>query len=218
MNARSDFANNPLDFAIQQRLKALLDLQGILQRQQLPQEQLKLVRDQVSALAPAPKPASQPLATFPPQTLPSYSPPAAPTPPSQAVQQAMSQPNLASLLNPATLATLIKTTANRQQATPPPAAAAAAASLLSQVQSQVQPASSTPQPSATPVASENPLIASLRARGLLPPSTGTPPSATPPGLPFMIPGQLGFTPPAPTPQGSTDVSIHVHLSTASIKM
>ncbi|QKX64318.1 uncharacterized protein TRUGW13939_11492 [Talaromyces rugulosus] len=207
MNARSDFANNPLDFAIQQRLKALLDLQGILQRQQLPQEQLKLVRDQVSALAPAPKPASQPLANFP-QTLPAYPPPAAPTPPSQAVQQALSQPNLAALLNPTTLASLIKTTANRQQATPPPAAA--------NILSQVQPAS-TPQPSATPIASENPLIASLRARGLLP-ASGTPPTATPTGLPFIIPGQVGFTPPAPTPQGSTDVSIHVHLSTASIKI
>jgi pre-mRNA cleavage complex 2 protein Pcf11 len=212
MNARTDFANNPLDSAVQQRLKALFDLQGILQHQKLPQEQLKLVRDQVSALAPAPKPVSQPLANFP-QTLPAYSnpsiqPPAAPTPPPQAVQQAMSQPNLAALLNPATLANLIKTTANRPQATPPPTVA----SILSQAQPV-----STPQRSVTPVTSENPLIASLRARGLLP-STSTPPTATPSGLPFIIPGQLGFTPPAPTPQGSADVSTHVHLSTASIKM
>src|ERR1700754_4025461 len=55
-SARTDFANNPLDTSIQQRLKALLDLQNILQRQQLPQDQLRLIREQVSQLTPAAPP------------------------------------------------------------------------------------------------------------------------------------------------------------------
>ncbi|OKL59084.1 hypothetical protein UA08_05838 [Talaromyces atroroseus] len=186
-SARADFANNPFDIAVQQRLKALLDLQSILQRQQLPPDQLKLVRDQVSALAPA--------STFPPAITATLPPQQAATP----------QPNLATLLNPNTLAGLLQATANRQQPTPPPA--------LASNLSQLQP-SSTPQ-----AAAENPLIASLRARGLLPPvsATGTPPAATPFNLPLIIPGQ---TPPVsvPTPQNASDITINVHLSTASIKI
>ncbi|KAH8704263.1 putative mRNA cleavage factor complex component Pcf11 [Talaromyces proteolyticus] len=215
LSARSDFATNPLDFAIQERLKALLDLQGILQRQQLPPEQLRLVRDRVSTLAPSSKPIFQPapnLPTVPPYTNSPVPPPTVSIPPSQPIQQSMPQPNLAALLNPGTLANLLKTTANRQQPTPPP--------VVSGLLSQAQPAS-TPQPaSATHAPSENPLIASLRARGLLPPVpiTGTPPSTTSFNLPFIVPGQVTYTPPVPTPQNATDVNINVHLSTASIKI
>jgi pre-mRNA cleavage complex 2 protein Pcf11 len=189
-SARADFATNPFDVAIQQRLKALLDLQGILQRQQLPPDQLKLVRNQVSALAPAPKPAA-----FPP-VIPAPLP--LPLPPQAATPQPQPQPNLAALLNSNTLAGLLQATATRQQPTPPPALASSLASSLA----------------STPQAAESPLIASLRARGLLP-ATGTPPT-TAFNLPLIIPGQ---TPPAvPTPQLTSDITINVHLSTASIKM
>lgn len=201
--ARAEFAANPFDVSIQQRLKALLDLQAILQRQQLPPDQLKLVRDQVSALAP-PKPAAAQPYSHPSVPIPNIS-----TPPTQPIPQATPQPNLAALLNPNTLASLIQATANRQQSTPTPAVAG--------IIPQIQP-SATPQPAATPVA-ENPLIASLRARGLLPPvpSTGTPPAGTSFSLPLLVPGQ---TPPAlvSTPQSTTDITINVHMSTASIKM
>ncbi|KAE8350746.1 hypothetical protein BDV28DRAFT_150630 [Aspergillus coremiiformis] len=206
--ARSDFANNPLDPSIQQRLKALLDLQGILQRQELTQEQLKLVRDQVSALAP------KPAITVPPTLAPVIQ---AVSTPSMAIPpvQAMSQP-LQQLLNPGTLAELIKTTAVRQQPTPPPQAQ----NILPQV-----PSSATPQP---PVTSnpENPLIAALRARGLLPSASATPTtSATPPsnlasGFPFIVPGQVRYTPPVPTPQAieTSNVQVNVQMNTASIKI
>lgn len=214
MTARSEFANNPLDFAVQQRLKALLDLQGILQRQELPQEQLKLVRDQVSALAPTSGPQLSSLPPSLPALLNTAGPsPSVSTPPSHSIPPATPQPNLQGLLNSSTLAGLIKATANRQQPTPPPAVA----NILSQVQS-----ASTPQSaSATPVASENPLIASLRARGLLPSATGTPPAVPgQPSLPFIIPGQVQYTPPVATPQAppSTEITINVHMSTPSIKM
>ncbi|GAM40670.1 hypothetical protein TCE0_039r13197 [Talaromyces pinophilus] len=202
--ARAEFAANPFDVSIQQRLKALLDLQAILQRQQLPPDQLKLVRDQVSALAP-PKPA----AAAQPYSHPNVPIPNISTPPTQPIPQATSQPNLAALLNPNTLASLIQATANRQQSTPPPAVAG--------IIPQIQP-SATPQPAATPVA-ENPLIASLRARGLLPPvpSTGTPPTGTSFSLPLLVPGQTPLAS-VSTPQSTTDITINVHMSTASIKI
>ncbi|KKA16784.1 mRNA cleavage factor complex component Pcf11 [Rasamsonia emersonii CBS 393.64] len=213
--ARTDFANNPLDVAVQQRLKALLDLQGILQRQELPQDQLKLVRDQVSALAPASRPVSQPPSNFPQNlsAVPTTAghPQAIPTPPTQAIPQQTPQPNLQQLLNPGTLAELIKATANRQQPTPPPAA---------NIHPQVQ-QTSTPQPSAaTPATPESTLIANLRARGLLPPVTSTPPASSPFNLPLIVPGQIRYTPPVSNPQVSTtpDITINVQMSTASIKI
>ncbi|KAL1846373.1 mRNA 3' end processing factor [Paecilomyces lecythidis] len=213
--ARSDFANNPLDPSVQQRLKALLDLQGILQRQELPQEQLRLVRDQVSRLAP-PKPAAPPVppvapVSSVPQTLPIF-----PSAPAQSLASQLQQPNLQQLLNPGTLAELIKATTNKQQPTPPPQAP----NPFPQV-----PAVSTPQPpAASTAAPENPLIASLRARGLLPPlpsTTATPPVAPVfPNLPLIIPGQVRYTPPVSTPQlpAASDMTISVQMSTASIKI
>lgn len=210
--ARTDFANNPLDPSVQQRLKALLDLQAILQRQELPQDQLRLVRDQVSALAPS-KATPQPTPTLPP-SLPPAPPPAVSTPPTHSVPQQIQPPNL-QWLNPGTLAELIKATGNRQQPTPPP--------QPPNPFPQVQP-TTTPQPSsAAPATSDNPssLIAALRARGLLPPATSTL-QATPafPNLPFILPGQVRYTPPVSTPQTSTpsDITISVQMSTASIKM
>ncbi|KAL4743221.1 hypothetical protein BDV11DRAFT_179242 [Aspergillus similis] len=202
--ARTEFANNPLDPSVQQRLKALLDLQGIMQRQQLTPEQLKLVRDQVSALAPKPSiPAAQPA----PSHIPVTSAPTIATPP---VAQSFSQP-LQQLLNPGTLAELIKATAARQQPTPP------------QVPSVPQlPVSSTPQiPSSAP---ENPLIAALRAKGLLPASSAPPggsiPSPTAGAFPFIVPGQVRYTPPVPTPQAvsTAEVQVNVQMNTASIKI
>ena len=49
--AKSDFAKNPLDIATQEKLKALLDLQGILKSQQLPPEAIRLIKDQVTTLS-----------------------------------------------------------------------------------------------------------------------------------------------------------------------
>ncbi|KAL2001122.1 hypothetical protein VTN02DRAFT_2208 [Thermoascus thermophilus] len=210
--ARTDFANSPLDPSVQQRLKALLDLQAILQRQELPQDQLKLVRDQVSALAPS-KPTPQPTQTLPPN-LPAVPPPGVSTPPTHSIPQQIQPPNLQQLLNPGTLAELIKATGNRQQPTPPP--------QPSNPFPQVQP-TTTPQPSSAAPATSD-LISALRARGLLPPVTSatSTPQASPafPNLPFILPGQVRYTPPVPTPQTSTssDITINVQMSTASIKI
>lgn len=184
---------------MQQRLKALLDLQSILQRQQLPQEQLKLIRDQVSQLAPVPKVVPQPTPSLPPVA---PTPPVA-TPPTQPVSNPSIPPNLQSLLNSNTLADLIKATSSRQRPTPPP----------QPQQTFPAPQPSTAQAPAAPVTSENPLIASLRARGLLPPATAAPAPAAPeiPHLPFILPGQSGFN------QSNTP-STNIQMTSASIRM
>jgi pre-mRNA cleavage complex 2 protein Pcf11 len=199
--ARTNFANSPFDPASQARLKALLDLQGILQNQQLTPDQLKLVRDQISAMAASNTVPNVPVAAPPvPVPAPVSTPPAQPS----------SQP-LQNLLNSSTLADLIKATANRQQPTPPPQIPNAFPTMP-----QI-PVSSTPQPA------ENPLIAQLRARGLLP-SHSAPPamssSGTPPmggSMPFYMPGQPLSTPPAPTPPQAGAASM-VPMKTAFMKL
>ncbi|GIJ84175.1 hypothetical protein Asppvi_003015 [Aspergillus pseudoviridinutans] len=208
--ARSDFANNPLDPSVQQRLKALLDLQGILQRQELTQEQLRLVRDQVSALTPK-STLSAPQSV--PPTIPVMPAPSMATPPTQTLSQPLQQ-----LLNPGTLAELIKATAARQQPTPPP--------QVHSILPQMPIASSTPQPAAMPT-TENPLIAALRARGLLPPASAPPAPTTAPSsnlasaFPLIVPGQVRFSTPVPTmPQASnpSSITVNVQMNTASIKI
>lgn len=207
--ARGDFANNPLDPSVQQRLKALLDLQGILQRQQLTQEQLKLVRDQVSALAPKPPPILATPQVVPP-TIPAVSAPSINTPQTQPISQPLQQ-----LLNPGTLADLIKATAARQQSTPPPQAA--------KIMPQLPIINSTPQPAVTPTP-ENPLIAALKARGLMSGGSAVPTAAPAPNLasafPLIVPGQVRYTPSVqvPQPAASSEVSMDVQMNTASIKM
>ncbi|EAW07988.1 putative mRNA cleavage factor complex component Pcf11 [Aspergillus clavatus NRRL 1] len=207
--ARADFANNPLDPSVQQRLKALLDLQGILQRQELTQEQLKLVRDQVSALTP--KPAVSTPQAIPP-VIPVIPTPNMAIPPTQTLSQPLQQ-----LLNPGTLAELIKATAARQQPTPPP--------QISSILPQMPMNTSTSQPATGPAA-ESPLIAALRARGLLPPasappaSTAVPSSNIGPAFPFIVPGQVRYTPPVSMPQvpNSSTMTVNVQMNTASIKI
>ena len=215
--ARADFARNPLEPSIQQRLKALLDLQSILQRQQLPEDQLKLIRDQVSQLSAA-APAPRPVSSMPAPSIPAPAPAPVITnpPPPVPTPQAALPANLQAFFNPSTLAELIRATTNAQTRTPPPP--------MPHPVTQPNPAPiSAPASTAPAAAAENPLIASLRARGLLPPpATGAPPitPTPPPNLPFIIPGQAGFTAPTPSipPVQPVDVKINVQMSSASIRM
>ncbi|KAJ6171603.1 hypothetical protein N7470_000670 [Penicillium chermesinum] len=205
-SARDDFSKQPHDPMAQQRLRSLLDLQNILQHQQLSLEQRKAIRDQLSALA-IPRQAPQTFAPPPPAPVPSAPAPVS-TPPAQTTSQPLQQ-----LLNPATLAELIKKTSVNQQPTPPPQIPAALPSMP-QVHPNVAPSV------------ENPLIAALRARGLLPsasappmmaPSNNTPPTAG--ALPFFIPGQLQSTPvPMPQAPAMNGSSSSVPMNTASMKI
>ncbi|KAJ5145669.1 uncharacterized protein N7515_000233 [Penicillium bovifimosum] len=208
VSAKKDFANSPFNPVSQQRLKALVDLQAILQTQQLSPEQLKLVRDQVSALA-ASRPPSVPPIAGPSGSAVSTPPVIPPAPPvSQPFQQ---------LLNSGTLAGLIKATASRQQPTPPPQMPAALPQMP-----QIPQQGNTPQPAAQ----ENPLIAALRARGLLPggptPSSLTPSTSTPvPGrttLPFILPNGMQVTPPAPSQTPIAANGSGVPMKSAAMKI
>ncbi|KND92467.1 Uncharacterized protein C4G9.04c [Tolypocladium ophioglossoides CBS 100239] len=48
---KAEFSHNPHDVSVQNRLRALLDLQGVLQRQSLPADQLELIKNKVTELA-----------------------------------------------------------------------------------------------------------------------------------------------------------------------
>lgn len=99
--AKKRFAENPFDEEGQKRLKALLDLQGIIQTQQLPPAQLAMVKDQLYKLAnPSPPPQSVPMTQLhaAPVSMPPQGPSLAqilaaklhnfvPTPPSQPIPQ-----------------------------------------------------------------------------------------------------------------------------------
>jgi pre-mRNA cleavage complex 2 protein Pcf11 len=179
--SRSDFAQNPYDNTIQTRLKALLDLQSILQNQKLPPEQLAQVRDQVTKLSTAARP-----------------PPAqAPVPiPVPVTQQPLQHPTLASLLGQGGLAALLARSASAtpQIPTPPTQVAVPIRSpqpQYTQPSSQVVPPAAPPTQAATPDPTS--LLERLRAAGMLPATpaaTSTPPIPTsalsgtvPPGFP-----------------------------------
>jgi pre-mRNA cleavage complex 2 protein Pcf11 len=65
---KAEFAQDPLDTSKQTRLKALLDLQTIIQSQDMPQEQLMIIRDRVAELAVKVRPQQQPAAVAAPST------------------------------------------------------------------------------------------------------------------------------------------------------
>ncbi|KAI2788377.1 hypothetical protein POX_e06392 [Penicillium oxalicum] len=221
--ARNDFASAPFDPTTQQRLKALLDLQTIMRNQQLTPDQLRLVQDQISAFRPqssstsyaaphapsAPSHNSSAAISTPLAAAPVAPVAATPTPPQQPVSQ-----SLQNLLNSRTLAELIKNTAIRQQPTPPPAMP-----QMPQLPQVPPPMPSTG--SSTPLP-DNPLIAALRSRGILPPASAPPTMGQPPAgkgeaLPFLIPGGMRSTPSAPTPISMAASSV-VPMTTASMKI
>lgn len=208
--ARAEFAANPYDTAIQTRLKALLDLQSILKSQQLPPDQIQLIRDQVAQLSPPPRPSS----VAPPPIL------VAPLPPTQnpGVQQ---PPNLQALLSSNALADLLASAARAQQTT----------SITSNATIPVQqPQVQTPQPPnprvSGPPGGEISLLAQLRASGLLPPAGNTPINGSlpppPPQFSFSLPTQNVPNPLALTANMARpalmEVRNDVQLTSASVKM
>ncbi|KAA6409587.1 MAG: mRNA cleavage factor complex component Pcf11 [Lasallia pustulata] len=212
--ARAEFAANPFETAIQTRLKALLDLQSILESQQLPPDQIQLIRDQVAQLSPPPRPSSvAPSQNAPPPVLA-----AVPPPQSSGVQQ---PPDLQALLSSNALADLLASAARAQQ-TPniPPNAA------IPMQQRQAQ----TPQPSNPPISAppsgESSLLAQLRASGLLPYPGNTPAAGSVPPPPPQFPSSLptpNMQNPLVLPSGmsrpaQTEVRNDVQLTSASVKI
>lgn len=194
---RAEFSQNPHDASLQNRLKALLDLQGVLQRTSLPPDQLELIKTKVTELAavtmratPAQNSTPTP-ALVPPQAHPapapsaSVTPSAAPAGPFQAPQV-----TLDSLLGPGALAALLaRQSATPQNTTPNPPYNSSAIRSPPPAQAELP---KPPAPAPTPAAPGNPLdlLEKLRQAGLLP-STGTPPNGgTPVPPPAAFPPNL----------------------------
>jgi pre-mRNA cleavage complex 2 protein Pcf11 len=208
--ARNEFAATPWEPAIQQRLKALLDLQTIVTNQQLPPDQMQLIQTQVAQLSSAQKlalPTPAPIPAPAPAPLPVAAPPAP------------QQPDLQALFSSNALAGLLASAAKAQQApvTPP----------VHQI--QLPPSLLPPQPfiNATPgpASGGNSLIASLRAAGMLPPTSTTPTN----GAVNAAPAPFGYPPLPPTLQTPPMPSVtlpasymkqqnDVQLTSASLKM
>ncbi|KAI0181359.1 hypothetical protein GGR52DRAFT_31955 [Hypoxylon sp. FL1284] len=183
-------ARSPHDPSVQTRLKALLDLQTILQTQNLPQDQLVLVKNRIAELAvniraaPAQAPTSTPT----------------PQPPSVAVAPPPPAPKISldSLFGAGTLATLMA----RNSSTPKPSAPPAAVPTPPLRQAELpKPAAAhpAPPPSSDPLA----LMNMLRQAGILPPATPATNAAavphTTPFLPFPIPGSIAGMAPVQLP-------------------
>ncbi|KAI0137302.1 hypothetical protein BJ170DRAFT_678153 [Xylariales sp. AK1849] len=179
---KAEFARNPQDPSILERLRALLDLQSMLQARNVPQDQLVPIKNQIAGLAvtirappaqpPTPVPIPQPVAVAPP-------PAAAP------------KVSLDSLLGSGALAALLARGSATPQAStpqPPPASVAIRPPPPQRVDLQQ---SATPAP-ADPMA----LLGMLRNAGMLPAAI---PSAAAPALtPSITPSvHMPFRPPVP---------------------
>ncbi|KAF2154736.1 hypothetical protein K461DRAFT_291655 [Myriangium duriaei CBS 260.36] len=125
--AKVDFATNPFDNSIQQRLKALLDLQMIMKTQQLPPDALNAIKAQVSSLSAASRPAATP-ANFTPQPAPQpWQPPNAAPAPIHTPQNLLHafqpppppQPGALPAFAPGALEALLASTANGQKPSTP---------------------------------------------------------------------------------------------------
>ena len=205
--SKQAFAQNPLDSNIQQRLKALLDLQTILQRQTVAPDQIDLIRSQVAQLSKA---AQQPRASLPVH-VPSPAPVA--TPPIPAVQQL----SLDTLLGPGALAALRARQSITPQVPTPPMQNAVP--IRSPVTKSLQESQYNPPPATTasvPTPGTNSLLERLRAAGMLP---GTPAGSSTPTLASGFPTALAVNNPlniSRTPLAH--IPNYVVLKPASLKM
>lgn len=216
---RAEASQNPHDAGVQTRLRALLDLQRIVQSTSLPQDQLELIKTQVTELAavtlratsvqnssPASAPPSLQQQHMPPQAAPSsVASAAAPAPAAQAPV------TLDALLGPGALATLMARQSS-QNSTPNPPAAAAIRS----------PPPAQPAPYAAPPAQaqqSSSLLDQLRQAGLLP--SATPTNATPvaPPPPMIPPNIASLLAPQKTANGWAGLQVPSRrgLDTASLQ-
>lgn len=198
--SKIEWSQRPSDTSIGTRLKALLDLQTILQNQTLPPEQITQIKQQVEQLSQA----SQATAMSQPSHAPN--PPPAPV---VAPQIPAAQPSLSSLLGPGALAALLA----RSSATPQPAAPQIRSPQPPQVQPFYQPPPAN-VPAITPVPNASSLLDSLRAAGLLGSSVPLAPNSMPG---FPPPPFLG-TPPNNSRTALAEIPNDVVLKPTSLKM
>jgi pre-mRNA cleavage complex 2 protein Pcf11 len=193
---KAEFAQSPDDASIRTRLKALLDLQSILQGQNLPQDQLALVKNQVAELAVKIRVPSMQRPTPPSAPVPQYQPPpAASVVPPQVSATPQAPVTIDALLGKGALAALL----NRQPSTPQistPTIPFTGVAIRSpppqrvELPNMIAPTPPPPLVAAPPAPAMDPLalLAGLRQAGILP--------AAPPAT---VSGQKPFIPGLPVP-------------------
>ncbi|KAI9155389.1 DNA replication ATPase [Paramyrothecium foliicola] len=195
---RVEFSHNPHDASIQNRLKALLDLQGVLQHTSLPPDQLELIKNKVTELAAVtmranPAQTSTPVpAPVPPQVHPVSAPSASVTPSAApAGPFAAPQVTLDSLFGAGALAALMaRQSATPQSSTPnPPYASAAIRSPPPVHVEAVKPPAPAPAPAA-PAPNPLGLLDQLRKAGLIPAAASPANGASPIPPPAAFPANL----------------------------
>ncbi|KAH0490077.1 hypothetical protein TgHK011_001561 [Trichoderma gracile] len=205
---RAEFSQNPHDGGVQSRLKALLDLQNVLQHSSLPPDQLELIKNKVTELAavtmraplgrnsatatpPVPAPA-----TAPPLALPVHPPSASVTPTPVPAAQPAAPVTLDQLLGQGAMAALLGMQAATSQNTtpqPPFAGVPIRSPPMNHTEppkAAAMPPAMPPAPAAAPAPNALSLVEQLRAAGMLPPATPTnvpapsqaPAAAPPPSL------------------------------------
>ncbi|KAI9834495.1 MAG: hypothetical protein M1826_002649 [Phylliscum demangeonii] len=238
--AQAEFAANPYDHGVQQRLKALLDLQTILHSQHLPPDQIQLIRNQVAQLSPESPAEFQPA---PASTMHYPMPPvAAPVAGSLPEPVPRVQESVASILPPNALAALLASaTASRA---PPLSPIPSSQPTIPVTQTHHYPSLPRPAPAPAPTVAPPPpdgssLLASLRAAGMLPGGTAastSPNAATSSAaalsylkLPFSAPAQAGRLPgangansapenPAESRYLKADIPSDLRLTSAALKI
>ena len=214
--ARAEFAATPWELAIRQRLKALLDLQTILKNQQLPPDQIQLIQNQVAQLSASSRPATVAPTPAPAPVSVSVPPPSItlPPPPKQQsdLQALLSSNALADILASATKVPQVSQTTSVPH--------------IPFGQASVPPSQPSINATSTSAGSQSSLIASLRAAGMLPPTTTMPINgalnASQPLFQYSTPQPTIHTPPTqsinPAQPSSLERHNNVQLTSASLKM
>lgn len=233
---RAEFARSPFDTNVQSKLKALLDLQALVNTQTLPPQAMDAIKAQVSALQ-ATQARSTPVlgnASFmPPQSAPQWQAPTPvaqtpfqPPPLAQAAQTYAPppsvQPAVPAIPNfaPGVLEQLLKSTASAQN----PGTPTLPAALPNLQHLPILPPAPSPRPAAaTPAPAPpagNALLDALRAAGLM---QGAAPNATPTPAPAAGPAptllqQLqGLVGPTPARTVLPASGVRISLSAPNLK-
>lgn len=205
---RADFSQNPHDSSVQTRLRALLDLQRIVQSTSLPPDQLQLIKNQVTELAAVTLRA-------PVVQTSTYTPVPQPAPvsvaPSAAVAPAPAPVTLDALLGSGAMAALMARTSSQNSTPQPPFSNAA---IRSPLPVHIEPHRPAPTQTGNPLS----LVDQLRAAGLLPstmPTNTGNVASPPPTIPFNIASLLSQKV-APT-WPSLAQPVHSTLNSLSLK-
>jgi pre-mRNA cleavage complex 2 protein Pcf11 len=231
---QSEFARNPYDSQVQTKLKALLDLQAVVQSQQLNLDAIGMIKKQVAQLQavqsqPNPPPSAAPQQSQwqapTPVALPFQPPP--PTPQGFAPTPSAQPPVAPPAFAPGILEQLLASTANGQKPSTPVVQAALRA------MPPPPPTNRSPRTAAAIPAGPtgNPLLDALRAANILPasanatpvPASGLPvppPAAPAPALSILqqLQGLAPKLSSTPMPPPGTPAKVRIPMNAAALKM